>query len=235
MDEWSMNSPEGSAGRARSTRRLTRLPEKQHHDVEMLHALLDSTYLGHVAHLAGPVTEAEVPVGGREATVTPTAVVRLGDRLVWHGSTGSGWMRRLASGVPVAVSITALDAIVVARSRFESSFRYRSAVVRGTPVVVEGADKVRALDTLLERIVPGRVTETRESTAKELSATLVLALPLDDWVLKVSDGWPEDSQEDVAGDAWAGVVPLATSYGSPVPAPDLRPGIDIPESVRRLR
>ncbi len=167
--------------------------------------------------------------------MTPTAVARVGDRLVWHGSTGSGWMRLLASGVPVAVGVTALDAVVVARSRFESSFRYRSAVVRGTPLVLEGDEKAQALDALVERILPGRAAETRESSAKELAATLVLALPLDDWVLKVSDDWPEDAEEDLAGDAWAGVVPLSTSYGEPVPAPDLRPGIDVPESVRRLR
>lgn len=205
-------------------RRLTRLPQKQAYDVAALRALLDSTYLGHVAHADGDAV-----------TVTPTAVVRVDDRLVWHGSTGSRWMRTLAGGVPVTISVAALDAVVVARSRFESSFRYRSAVVRGSPVVVEGDDKVRALDAVVDRIVPGRVAETRDSTAKEVAATLVLAVPLDDWVLKVSDGWPEDTEGDVAGDAWAGVVPLTTSYGSPRPAPDLRPGVVVPASVRRLR
>jgi nitroimidazol reductase NimA-like FMN-containing flavoprotein (pyridoxamine 5'-phosphate oxidase superfamily) len=205
-------------------RRLTRLPEKQSNDRSELDRLLDDTYLGHVAHGEGA-----------EVSVTPTVVVRVGDRLVWHGSTGSGWMRLLATGVPVAVCISQLDAVVVARSRFESSFRYRSAVVRGRPVVLEGAEKERALDLLVERILPGRVAETRGSTAKELSATVALALPLDDWVLKVSDGWPEDTDEDIAGEAWAGVVPFSASYGEPMPAPDLRPGIDVPVSVRGLR
>lgn len=207
-----------------ASRRVTRLPEKQAYDVDALHALLDSTYLGHVAHADGDAV-----------SVTPTAVVRVEDRLVWHGSTGSPWMRTLATGVPVAISVASLDGVVVARSRFESSFHYRSAVVRGTPSVLEGADKVQVLDALVERIVPGRVAETRESTTKELAATLVLAVPLDDWVLKVSDGWPEDTEEDVAGDAWAGVVPMTTSYGSARPAPDLRPGVVVPKSVRRLR
>lgn len=204
-------------------RRLTRLPEKQARDLAALHALLDDTYLGHVAHT----------VDG-EVSVTPTAVVRVGDLLVWHGSTGSGWMRALATGVPVAVGVTVMDAVVVARSRFESSFRYRSAVVRGRPTRLEGEAKEAALDALVERIVPGRVAETRDSDARELAATMVLAIPLDDWVLKVSDGWPEDAEEDLAGDAWAGVVPVLTSYGAPMPAPDLRPGIDVPPSVRRL-
>lgn len=212
-------------------RRLTRLPENQAYDVEALYALLDSTYLGHVAQADG--NGAGATPGG--VSVTPTVVVRVEDRLVWHGSTASRWMRLIASGTPVAVSVAALDGLVVARSRFESSFQYRSAVVRGVPVVLDGDEKVRALDAVVERIVPGRVVETRESTAKELAATLVLAVPLDDWVLKVSDGWPEDTEQDVARDVWAGVVPLATSYGSPLPAPDLRPGVVVPESVRRLR
>jgi hypothetical protein len=205
-------------------RRLTRLPEKRSSDVEALHALLDSTYLGHVAH-----------ADGDEVSVTPTAVARLDDLLVWHGSTGSRWMRLVSAGLPVAVGVTSLDGVVVARSRFESSFHYRSAVVRGRPVVLDGDDKLRALDVLVERIVPGRVAETRDSDARELAATLVLAIPLDDWVLKVSDGWPEDTDADIAGDAWAGVVPMGVAYGEPLPAPDLRPGIDVPPSVRDLR
>jgi uncharacterized protein len=204
-------------------RRLTRLPEKQRHDPAELHRLLEDTYLGHVAHRDGD-----------EVSVTPTAVARVDDSLVWHGSTGSRWMRLLTTGTPVAVSVTSMDAVVVARSRFESSFWYRSAVLRGVPAVLEGVAKLRALDVLVERIVPGRLAETRDSDTKELAATMVLALPLDDWVLKVSDGWPEDTEADVAGDAWAGVVPVRAVHDAPRPAPDLRPGIDVPASVRSL-
>ncbi|HEX6249737.1 MAG TPA: pyridoxamine 5'-phosphate oxidase family protein [Nocardioidaceae bacterium] len=204
-------------------RRLTRLPEKQSHDLAVLHTLLDDTYVAHVAHSHDD-----------ELTVTPTVVARIDDLLVWHGSTGSGWLRHLADGSPLAIAVTATDAVVVARSRFESSFRYRSAVVRGRARCLEGPQKARALDALVERILPGRTAETRDSTARELAATLVLAVPLDDWVLKVSDGWPEDTEADLAGDAWAGVVPVTTSYGKPLPAPDLRPGIDVPPSVRGL-
>jgi nitroimidazol reductase NimA-like FMN-containing flavoprotein (pyridoxamine 5'-phosphate oxidase superfamily) len=204
-------------------RRLTRLPEKQSPDLAALHELLASTYLGHVAH-----------VDGDEVSVTPTAVARLGDSLVWHGSTGSRWMRLLSTGAPVAIGVTQLDAVVVARSLFESSFRYRSAVIRGRPAELTGDLKLRALDELVERILPGRRSETRESDARELAATMVLAVPLDDWVLKVSDSWPEDTASDIAGDAWAGVVPVRTAYGAPLAAPDLRPGLPVPDSVRRL-
>ena len=204
-------------------RELTRLPHKQSDDVEALHRLLEDTYLGHVAHL-----------DGAEVSVTPTVVARFGDALVWHGSTGSPWMRVVATGTPVTVSVAHLEGVVVARSRFESSLRYRSAVLRGRPVALEGDQKLRALDVLAERILPGRVAETRGSTTRELAATLVLAVPLDDWVLKVSQGWPEDTPEDLAGDAWAGVVPMTQGYATPVAAPDLRDGIPVPLSVRAL-
>lgn len=206
-------------------RRVTRLPEKQSADLAALHGLLEDTYLGHVGHLEEDGT----------VSVTPTAVVRVGDLLVWHGSTGSRWMRLATAGRPVTISIAELDGVVVARSRFESSLWYRSAVVRGVPRVLEGEGKEQALDALVERLIPGRLAETRFSDRRELAATLVLAVPLDDWVLKVSAGWPEDTEADVAGDAWAGVVPVRPSYGEPLPAPDLRPGIPVPPSVHGLR
>ena len=205
-------------------RRPIRLPEKASGDRAALDALLDSARVGHFALVADDGT----PV------VIPTMVVRDGDRVLAHGSTGSRWMRRLASGVPTALGVTAYDGIVVARSAFESSIRYRSAVVFGscTPVT---EDKERFLDLVTEALIPGRVREVRRPTRAELAATLVLALPLDDWSLKVSAGWPEDTEEDVAGPAWAGVVPVREVYDAPLAAPDLRDGIVVPESVAGMR
>src|SRR5205085_1714092 len=124
-------------------------------------------------------------------------------------------------------------AIIVARSAFESSLRYRSAVVFGVCERLEGREKEAALDVLTERLIPGRAAEVRRPAARELAATLVLALPLAEWSLKVSGGWPDDPGEDVAGDAWAGVVPLAVAYGEAAPAPDLRPGIEVAPAVVR--
>jgi hypothetical protein len=123
--------------------------------------------------------------------------------------------------------------VVVARSAFESSIRYRSAVVFGrcTPVV---DDKERFLDLVTEALIPGRSAEIRRPKRSELSATLVLSLPLDDFSLKLSSGWPEDEDDDVAGPAWAGVVPVRAAYGAPMAAPDLREGIEVPPSVRAL-
>jgi hypothetical protein len=123
--------------------------------------------------------------------------------------------------------------VVVARSAFESSIHYRSAVVFGACRPVAG-DKERFLDLVTEALIPGRSSEIRRPITAELAATLVLELPLDDWSLKVSAGWPEDEADDVAGPAWAGVVPVRTGYGEPIPAPDLRAGIEVPPSVRAL-
>ena len=204
-------------------RRPIRLPEKASTERADLDALLDTARIGHFAVVGEDGSPA----------VIPTMVVRDGDRILAHGSTGSRWMRRLASGVPTSLGVTAYDGVVVARSAFESSIRYRSAVVFGrcTPVT---EDKERFLDLVTEALIPGRSAEVRRPTKAELAATLVLGLPLDDWSLKISAGWPEDEDDDVAGPAWAGVVPVRESYAAPLAAPDLRDGIDVPPSVRAL-
>jgi hypothetical protein len=204
-------------------RRPIRLPEKASNDRAALDALLDHARVGHFALVADDGTPA----------VIPTMVVRDGDRVLAHGSTGSRWMRRLATGVPTALGVTAYDGVVVARSAFESSIRYRSAVVFGRCAHVT-EDKQRFLDLVTEALIPGRSAEIRRPTKAELAATLVLALPLDDWSLKISAGWPEDEDDDVAGPAWAGVVPVREVYGEPLAAPDLRDGIAVPASVRSL-
>jgi uncharacterized protein len=214
-----MNAP-----RDRGRTAITRLPEYASADRAALDRLLDEQLVGHV----GLVRPDGYPV------VLPTAIARDGDRLLLHGSTGSPWMRAAASGAKVCVQVTAADAIIVARSAFESSLRYRSAVLFGVCEPLDGQRKQAALDVLTDHLIPGRVREVRRPTAKELAATLVLALPIAEWSLKVSDGWSEDPESDIAGDAWAGVLPIVTGYGQPLTAPDLRPGIDVPASVRQL-
>ena len=208
---------------ATSNTRLTRLAELGSSDRAALDALLDASKVAHVA-----VVKDDRPV------VIPTACARDGDVLLMHGSTGSGWMREVATGAPVSVAVTSVEGLVVARSAFESSMLYRSAVLFGSCAVLAGDDKQAALDVLTDHLIPGRTAEVRASTPKELAATLVLALPIETWSLKISDDWPEDPPEDVDGPAWAGLLPLETAYAVPVAAPDLRDGIDVPPSVRRL-
>ncbi|MDQ2758643.1 MAG: pyridoxamine 5'-phosphate oxidase family protein [Actinomycetota bacterium] len=201
----------------------TRLPELMSHDRAALDALLESTVVGHIAFVAQDGSPA----------VLPTAVVRWGERLVVHGSTGSRWMR-LVAGSPAVVSVTAVDGIIVARSAFESSLAYRSAVFFGSFDEVTGDDQLVALDLLTDRLVPGRVAEVRRPTRKELAATVVLAMPISQWSLRVSTGWADDPAEDVAGSAWAGQVVFGDRPATVRAAPDLRAGIVVPPSVSEL-
>jgi uncharacterized protein len=205
--------------------KVSRLSEKQSASREELNALLDTTPL---------VTIALVRDG--HPVAFPIGFARIGDDIVIHGSTGSPWLRAVAAGASVALSVTMLDGVVVARSAFESSFHYRSASLFGTFVVVDAEAKVRYLEMLTDTFIPGRVAELRASSRREFAATMALRMPIteDNWSLKLSAGWPEDPDEDVAAGAWGGVVPLTTVYGEPLRAPDCEPGIPVPGSVRGL-
>jgi uncharacterized protein len=205
--------------------KVTRLGEKQITSRDSLDELLDSTPLATIAM-----------VRDGHPVVFPTGFARITDEFVIHGSTGSPWMRSLAAGAPAAVAVTALDGVVVARSGFESSFRYRSAVLFGAFERVPEADKLNYLETLTDTFIPGRVAEFRASTRSELAATMALRMPIgtDNWSLKVSAGWPDDPESDVASGAWAGVIPMTVTYGAPLSAPDCDPGAQVPESVRLL-
>ena len=201
-----------------------RMPERvTSADRAALDRLLRDAVVGHVAFVEA----------GRPA-VMPIALVPDGDTLLLHGSTGSWWLRRLATGIPVTVSVAVVDGLVFARSAFESSMRYRSAVLFGSCTVVEGEEKLAALDIVTTGLLPGRLAELRGHNRKEVAATLVLRMQVDEWTFKVSTRWPEDPDEDVAGDAWAGVLPILTTYGEPEPAPDLRDGIPLAASVAAL-
>lgn len=205
----------------RAGTQVRRLPEKQRTDRAALDAVLDA---GRVAHLA--------IVDDGQPLAIPLAYVRDGDHLLLHGSTASRLLRTLAAGTPTCATVTLLDGLVVARSAFESSMHYRSAMVLGRCEPVD--DVEAALRRLTDGLLPGRSAEVRPSTRKEVAATLVLRLPIERWSVKVSDDDPEDPPADVAGDAWAGVVPLRTVVGAPRPAADLREGIAVPPSVRAL-
>ena len=203
---------------------VSRLAELQSTSRSQLDDLLDSTPLATVAL-----------VRDGHPVALPIGFARIDDEVVIHGSTGSPWLSALAGGAPAAVSVTILDGVVVARSGFESSFHYRSAMLFGTFETVTD-DKVRYLETLTDTFIPGRVAELRASTRKELAATVVLRLPIgpDNWSLKISDGWPEDPESDIAAGGWAGVVPITTSYGTPLRAPDCDESTPVAASVEAL-
>jgi nitroimidazol reductase NimA-like FMN-containing flavoprotein (pyridoxamine 5'-phosphate oxidase superfamily) len=203
---------------------VSRLAELQSTSRRQLDDLLDTTPLATVAF-----------VRDGHPVALPIGFARIADEVIIHGSTGSPWLRELAGGAPAAVSVTTLDGVLVARSGFESSFHYRSAVLFGVFEEI-GDDKVGYLETLTDTFIPGRVAELRASNRKEIAATLVLRMPItaDNWSLKIGDGWPEDPDEDVAAGGWAGVVPITTSYGTPMRAPDCDEEIPVPNSVLRL-
>lgn len=188
--------------------RLRRIPEKAVTERAALHAVLDAAYVAHVAVLTGG-----------QPYVVPVGCARDGEALLMHGSTGSRLFRTLADGAPTCATVTLLDGMVLARSAFESSMRYRGAMVLGVCRVLDGEEKDRALRVISDHLLPGRWADIRSPSRKELAATMVLSLPLDEASVKISDGWPEDAEEDLDRETWYGVVPLVESWGAPLPDP----------------
>jgi nitroimidazol reductase NimA-like FMN-containing flavoprotein (pyridoxamine 5'-phosphate oxidase superfamily) len=201
----------------------SRHPERAVQDRTALDGLLDR---GRVAHVALVTDDGPL--------VVPTAYARDGDRLLVHGSRRSRWMGLAAAGAPVCVAVTEVTALVVGRSGTSSSMRYASAVLFGTLRPLPDDDKAAALATLTDHLVPGGAVRLHPPGDHDVAATLVLALPIDRWSLKIADGWPRDAGDPGAGDGWAGLVPLVTTWGEPVPAPDLQPPCDPPQEIRAL-
>ena len=201
---------------------VRRLPEKQLHDRASLDAVLDA---GRVAHVA---------VGDDEGQlyVIPVAYARDRDVVLFHGSTASRLFRSLAAGAPTCLTVTLLDGLVLARSLFESSMHYRCAMVLGSCVALEDDAKLAGLERISEHLMPGRWADARQPNRKELAATLVLSIALEEWSLKVSAGPPDDEEVDLDLPVWAGVLPVHEEYGDASPAPDLRPGLELPGYVR---
>ena len=202
MDQHALPAP-GSSERTR----VRRIPEKAVEDRTVLNAILDAGLVAHV----GIVDASGQPY------VVPVAYARDGDRLLFHGSTGSRLFRQLADGAPTCVTITLHDGLVLARSAFESSMHYRGVIALGTCSVLDGDDRDRALRLISDHLLPGRWDDIRSPSKKELAATLVLGLPLDEVSVKVSDQMPEDDPQDVDRPVWGGIVPITESFGTPQP------------------
>lgn len=200
--------------------RIGRLPERGVPDREALYSILDEALICH----AGYVID-ERPV------VIPTLFARDEDRILLHGSNTSGLIRAARHGSPLCVTVTHLDGLVVARSGFNSSANYRSAVIHGMGRLLEGEEHKRALDLTVERLLPGRLKDVRAPTESELKQTSVVELLLTEWSVKARSGGPGDDVADLTSDAWAGVVPMRMVAGPPVPSDDLRPGIPTPDYV----
>lgn len=200
---------------------VRRLPEYQVFDRAALHAIVDEALIAHV----GVVRD------GRPV-VLPFAVARDGEFLLMHGSTGGGVLR-IGASTPVSVAVTHVDGLVYARSLFESSMHYRSAVVFGEADVLTGEDRHAALDAISDHLFPGRLEELRDHTKKEMAATLVLRLSLERASVKISQSPADDPDDGESREVWAGIVPLRMVAGAPVAADDVPTGV--PTSASALR
>ena len=209
--------------------RVGRLPDRQRTDRALLYRIVDEALVAHVA-----IVRDGLPV------VIPYAVARAGDSLLLHGSTGAGLLRSASAAAPISVAITHLDALVIARSTFDNSMNYRSAVVHGVPEVLEGEAKLEALRILTDHLLPGRWDEVRASTRREVAATSVLRLSLDEASVKVRDAAVTAAEEEGADDGedptvWAGLLPLRTTVGDPVAQSDVPDDVPVPASVRAVQ
>ena len=199
---------------------LHRYPQRGRHDRATIDAVLDEGLIAHLGfvHDGRPV-------------VIPTVHARLGDTVYLHGSVASRAMRT-ARTLPVCITVTLLDGLVLARCGFNSSMNYRSVLVFGDArEVVDPDEKRQALDRLVDHVLDGRMADLRPHTDLEMRQTTVLAVPLDEASAKVRTGGPFDEEEDLDATAWAGVLPLRLTAGTPEPAANLRPGIAAPASV----
>lgn len=205
--------------------RIKRLHKRTVTEKARVFEVLDAAMICHVGYV----------IDG-QPYVTPTAYVRIGERVYWHGSSASQALRKLREGVPACFSASLFDGIVCARSGFHSSFNYRSVMAFGRAELVDDPErKAAALEALVERFTPGRWADLRPMTAQELKATSVLSMALEEVSCKIRDGGPDDDEEDYGLDIWAGVVPLHTVTGEPWDDERLKPGIAQPEYLKRIR
>ena len=199
--------------------RVRRVAERGHYDRETAHRILDEGLVAHVelATEDGPV-------------VIPMGYARDGESILLHGSVASRLMQALAAGAPCSVCVTLLDALVLARSVFHHSMNYRSVVAfgRAEPIQEEAAKRA-ALDRLVEHLVPGRTGAARAPNRKELGATLIVRLPLEEASVKIRSGPPSDAKADETLPYWGGLIPLSVTAGDP--EPDALADGTVPEHV----
>ena len=213
-----------SAMREPEFTRVRRLPDKARLDRTVLDQILDSGLVAHVG-----TVDNDYPL------VIPIAYARSHNQLLTHGSSASRLFKLLASGAPACVTVTLLDGLVLARSLFESSMNYRSAMIFGTFVQLDGDSELHALKAITDHLMPGRWAEARQPTAQELKATITLAMEITEWSVKVGEGDPEDNPTDLEtpdGKAlWAGVVPIVEFYGDPIADPHVPTGVPVPPYI----
>lgn len=194
------------------------------YDRETVFGILDEAFLCHVGF----------SVEG-QPFVIPTLYTREGETIFIHGSAISRMLESLSEGLPVCVTVTITDGIVLARSAFHHSMNYRSVTVFGKGTLVEDEnEKVRALELISENVLPGRWADSRGPTKKELDVTSVIAIRIEDAAAKIREGGPKDDKRDYELPIWAGVVPIAQETREPIADDVLPEGIEIPDYLKKL-
>lgn len=220
-----MASPDLPAPGSTARTRVRRLPEKAITDRNIAYSILDAGLVAHV----GIVAEGQ-------PYVVPVGYARVGDSVIFHGSSASRLFVHAAAGAPLCLTVTLVDGLVLARSLFESSMHYRSVMALGAADRLEGDAEVQALLALSEHLMPGRTSEARHPLPQELKATITLSLPLTEISVKVGEGPPDDVPSDLTDPVysriWAGTVPISEALGEPE-ADELAQQIPVPDYVRR--
>ena len=205
--------------------RIRRIKENAVYDRESIYRILDEGLVCHVGF-----------VDDGQPVVIPMLYARRDDSLLLHGAVASRLQKVLAAGARICVTITLLDGLVLARSAFNHSVNYRSVVAFGVANKIKGPQAKRAaLDTLVDKLVPGRRADIRDNTRQELAATSILEFPLDEIVAKVRTGPPDDFDKDMKLPIWAGVLPVTQQFGEPVPDPALVGDSTVPDYIRKYR
>jgi uncharacterized protein len=218
-----MLEADGIGADAMKTDRVTlrRRPQRGAYDEATIVAILDATFVCHVGFVLDG-----------QPFVIPTSFGRAGRTIYIHGAAASRMLRELSTGLPVCVTVTVFDGLVLARSIFHHSMNYRSVVILGSATPCEGEEKLRGLEVVSDHIIPGRWAEVRGPNAMELRATSLLKLEITEASAKIRQGPPIDDEEDYALGCWAGVLPFTVAPQEPVPDPHLATGIAVPDYVR---
>jgi len=201
--------------------KIKRAPKRGHYDKETIFRVLDAGQICHVGFIYK-----------NKPVVIPTIFGRSGNMLFIHGATVSRLIVELEKGIDISLSVAHVDGLVLARSAFHHSMNYRSVVVFGEAKIVENHEKISALKVISDHLIKGRWEEVREPNAKELKATTVLQISVDEASAKIRTGGPNDDDEDYKLDIWAGEIPLKNQALKPIADEKLASGIEVPKSVR---
>jgi len=204
--------------------RIRRHPERAHYDRDAVYAILDAALLCHIGYV----------IDG-QPYVTPTLFWRDGERLYWHGSSASRMLRHQRSGIPVCVTVSHIDGLILARCAFRHSMNYRAVMAFGTAAMIDDpAEKEAGFNAFIERLYPGRTRLMRGIAKQELKATMLMGMTIEAASAKIRSGGPLDLESDYGAECWAGTIPIAQRTGAAIDGPHLRPGITAAPEIGRF-